>query len=159
MAHSQRKLMSTLSLGVAAVMLSGCGHGTAAVASRDTTTHPTQAAGVGGEVTPVLTPDIRACAEVQAVIGHLTVDTVRWSPNLDPFDKAISTQIRLLSQDLAKQAPHAQTQHIRTVVNSNAQAFRAVADAMGGKSSDKVSRAIYATRVAYRDLKKACSLK
>jgi len=156
MGQGQQKLISMLSLAVAAVMLAGCGHGT--VASRDTT-RPASSAALSAGAPLTLTPDIRACAGVQALIGHITVGTSRWSPNLFPFDKGISSQIRLLAVDLERQAPQAQTQRIQSVVRSNARAFKAVADAMAAKNERNVLRAIDGTKVAYRALKKVCVLK
>lgn len=156
MEQRTKRLISTLSLATAAVMLTGCGHGTSA--SRDTTSPATSTAN-RASAPLTLTPDIHACAGVQALIGHITVVTRRWSPNQSPFDKRMSSQIRVLSVDLEKQAPQAQTQHIQAVVRSNARTFRAVADAMTGKNQRNVLQAIEATKVAYRDLKKVCMLK
>ena len=150
MAHSLPKLVSSLSLAVAAVMLAGCGHSANVSAG---------AAAPGKDTGPVGAADIRACSGVQAIIGHLSAGTARWSPNLAPFDKAIASQIRLQSQNLARQAPQAQDRHLRAVVQSNAGAFSAMADAMAGKDRAKVDRSIAATRVAYRELKKVCPAK
>jgi hypothetical protein len=156
MEQRTRRFISTLSLVTAAVTLTGCGHDT--TAGRDGTSSATSTA-IRASAPLTLTPDIHACAGVQALIGHITVGTRRWSPNLAPFDKGMSSQIRVLSLDLEKQAPQAQTQHIQSVVSSNARAFRALADAMTGKNQRDVIQAIEATKVAYRDLKKVCMLK
>jgi hypothetical protein len=150
MAQSRQKLNSMLGLAAAAMLVAGCGH---------VATHVTRAAAPGLDSTAPVSADVRACAGVQAVIGHLTAGTVRWSPTLDPFDKAISAQIRLLSKELDKQAPQAQTPRVQEVVHSNARAFTAVAAAMTSKNAQTVSRAIDASRLSYRDLKKVCALK
>jgi hypothetical protein len=160
MRQGQQKLSSTLSLAVAgvtlaAVTLSGCGHGTAGSG----TAPPAQAGALAAGAPLTLTPDIRACAGVQALIGHITVDTARWSPNLNPFDKTISVRISQLSKNLDRQVSQAQSQHIKAVVHSNAQAFGAIAAAMTGKNATSVSRAISATKGAYRQLKSVCQLK
>jgi len=148
MPQNQQKLKATLTIAVALAMLTGCGHGAASPETR-----------VAAPVAPTATGDVRACAGVQAVIGHLTAGTARWSPNLDPFDKTISSTIRLQSQNLAKQAPLAKSKNIKVAVQSNAQAFTVMATAMTGKDRDKVNRSIKATKVAYRELKKVCELK
>jgi len=146
--QNQQKLRSTLTIAVAVAMLTGCGQGAAKQETR-----------VAAPAAPTATGDVRACAGVQAVIGHLTAGTARWSPNLDPFDKAISSQIRLQSQNLARQVPLAKSKNVRAAVQSNARAFTVMADAMTGKDRDKVNRSINGTKVAYRTLKKVCELK
>ncbi|MDQ1538523.1 MAG: hypothetical protein QOE58_2916 [Actinomycetota bacterium] len=160
MRQGQQKPSSTLSLAVAGVtlaaaMLAGCGHANAGSG----TTPPAQADTLAAAAPLTLTPDIRACAEVQALMGHITVDTARWSPNLNPFDRTVSARIGQLSKNLDKQVPQAKSQHIKAVVHSNAQAFAAVAAAMTAKNTTSVSRAISGTKVAYRQLKAVCQLK
>jgi hypothetical protein len=158
-ARSPQHFMSALCLGLAALVLTGCVHGAAADAGEATETkHPAQAATPGPAVVPPNIADTRACAGVQAAIGHLSVSAARWSPNLDPFNKAISAQIRLLAKDLDNQASQARTPNVREVVHANAHAFTVLADAMGGKNQASVRRAVDATRTGCRGLTEVCSL-
>src|SRR3954454_7841656 len=75
------KIMSTAGLGMAVVLLAGCGNGTAH--------KPVAAAASPSQVgTPkVITANAKACAGAQGVLGHLAADTVHWSPTQKPFDK------------------------------------------------------------------------
>lgn len=143
-----------MGLGAAAVLLAGCAHGAAADASRtDASGKPTAAASTAP---PLVTQDARACAGAEAVLGHMSADTARWSPERDPFDKTISGRIRLLADALDKQATLAQSEQVKLVVHGNARAFTAVADAMLTKKRDLVSSTIGSTRVAYKQLKSTC---
>jgi hypothetical protein len=155
MKPGHQRLISTLGAGVATAMLTGCGPVTQVTLAIKP---PDRAVALAARGPLALEPDVRACAGVQGVIGHLTSSTAGWSPNLNPFDKAISTQIRLLSGDLDKQAPQAQTPHIRQVVHANALAFAALADAMVRKDNTGVIHAIGGTKTAFRELKKVCLL-
>jgi hypothetical protein len=156
MRPGQQRLVSTLSLGLAAVMLTGCAQDSSV---RQNITPPERAAAAQALQAPAAqTRDVRACAGIQALIGHITVSTARWSPNLHPFDKVISGKIHALSVDLDKEAAVAQTVPIQMVVHSNALAFAAVADAMAGKDLKAVYKSVAASKVTYRQLKKACSL-
>jgi len=156
MRQGQAKLsLAAAGMTLAAVTLAGCGQATA----EGGTAHPAPAATVAAGAPLTLTSDIRACAGVQALMGHITVDTARWSPNLNPFDKTISARIGQLSKNLDKQVRQAQSQQIKAVVHSNAQAFAAVSAAMTAKKATSVSHAISGTKAAYRQLKAVCQLK
>lgn len=144
-----------LSMGLAATLLTGCSHASAPRALSHVQTAPTLSAPSSAPATML---DSRTCAGVESTVKHLTVSTVRWSPTRDPFDRAISAQIGLLSSALYRQAPQAGTLRVRLVIAGNARAFAAVAQAMHGRSKSEVTRTISATRVAYRGLKQACSL-
>lgn len=158
MARSRQAAWSILISGIITVVLTGCGAGTNADAKTPTTAHTTQSATQGGGRASASHVDLSACAGVQAIMGHLTADTARWSPALNPFDKAISAKMRLMSLDLARQGPRAHTRHLQGVIQSNARAFGALARAMAGKNPTQVNSGIEATKVSYRGLKKACSL-
>jgi hypothetical protein len=134
-------------IGLAGAMLAGCGSGTPPRAQQTEVSPPA----------PV-TPDIRACAGVEGVISHLTVDTVHWSPTLHPFDRAISARIALLSGELDKQAPQARAQSIKLAVHSTSKAFTAVSAAMRTHDRSNVNKAIGESRRAFRELKQVCSL-
>lgn len=136
---------------IAAVLMTGCSH---APAPRAVSGPRTTAAAAP----PSAALDSRTCAGVSATVEHLTVATVRWSPVRDPFNPAIAAQIGVLSGELYREAPLASTVHVRLVIASNARAFATVAKAMHSRNGGQVTRAISATRVAYRGLKRACSL-
>jgi hypothetical protein len=141
---------------LAAVVLAGCAQDSSV---RQNITPPERAAAALALQAPAeQARDIRACAGIQALIAHISVSTARWSPNLHPFDKGISGKIHTLSVDLDRQGAQAQTVPIQMVVHSNARAFAAVADAMAGKDIKAVNHSVAASKVAYRQLKKACSL-
>lgn len=153
--RGKKGLTPTLGLGLAAVILTGC----AQVTTLSDVKPPTQPPALASEATQLTLPrDIRACAGVQALVGHIAVSTARWSPAQHPFDKAIATQIRGLSVDLQKQAGRPETEKIREVIHANAGAFAAVADAMSGKDAKVVTRAIEGTKVSYGQLAKVCAL-
>lgn len=153
MARRKHTMMSALSVGVATVMLAGCGGG--AGASGGASTHPSQAASPQARISHRLSVDERACAGVQAVIGHLAADTAHWSPQLDPFDKTVSRRIRLRSAELDKQAPRAGVP-VQRAVHATARAFTKVAQAMRSRNRPTLTRAIGGSRTAYRELKRAC---
>ena len=102
--------------------------------------------------------DSRACAGVEAVIGHITVDTARWSPRRHPFDIDIATRLSTETKNLAAQATVSDGPEIRAAVMSMASAFDGVATAMRSRQRARVARAIERSRVAYRTLKQACRL-
>jgi hypothetical protein len=139
-------------------MLTGCAQGGTAHAARDATTQRPTGVTQSPSTASTPTADSRACVGVEAIIGHLTADTARWSPNLDPFDPAISARIRTWSKALARQESLATSSHLQAVVGSNARAFAEVADAMAAKNRAKVSHAVDASKVAYGQLKGLCSL-
>ena len=143
---------SLAALGIAGLMLTGCGSGAAPTAS------PAPSASVAPAPVRQITPDLRACTGVQAVIGHLAADTAQWSPKRDPFGPPISARIRLLAGELGKQGTLASSARVRAAISTNSRAFVGVADAMTTKKRPKVDQAIAATRVAYKQLKGLCSL-
>jgi hypothetical protein len=106
--------------------------------------------------TTTATMDAYACTSVQALLGHLAVGTAHWSPTRQPFDQAIAVQIRTASANLQKQLPRVRTVAVFRAVSSSANAFNAGATAMTLKKRSQVSRAISATQVAFRNLKKVC---
>jgi hypothetical protein len=146
------KIMSTAGLGMAAVLLAGCGNATAhkpvaAVAS------PSQAASA-----KVITANARACAGAQGVLGHLASDTVHWSPTQQPFDKGMAGRIKLLAGELDKQAAQADSKRVDVAIHVSAQAFTKVSTAMTSRKRANVNLAIRNSRIAYKVLKHACSL-
>ena len=154
MAFSRTKIASTLSLSVAAAMLTGCG-GTSTTPGGRAAVAPAAAETTAA---PPITADIRACAGVQGVIGHLAAETAGWSPRSQPFDQAIAARIRVQSGNLARQAPQAESRQIQVAVRTNAQAFSVLARSMTSHQRQRVDRAVEATKVAYRGLKSVCSL-
>lgn len=134
----------------AALLLSGCGSGSTVVGSGGPTG--------GSSSPPPITADVRACAGVQAVIGHIATDSAYWSPTLKPFDPTISTRLARQARELADQGPRATTTSIRTAVTASADSFAGLAVAMKSKKRVRVTQAIGRTRVAYKALKKACTL-
>jgi len=144
-------IASTVGIAAAAVLLAGCGNATAhkpvAAAASPVTTAP-----------KVITANTRACAGVQGVIGHLTVDTVHWSPTQRPFDKGIAAQIGLLAGDLDKQASLADSKRLAAAVHLSAQAFTEVSTAMMKRNRADLNKAIRDSRITYKVLKHACAL-
>jgi hypothetical protein len=139
-------------LAAAGLLLTGCGGTTPESKPVTRVTTPAASATSPGRAAP----PSRACLSVQALFGHLAADTTQWSPTGDPFDKTISSRVRTMAKDLAKQAPQAETTHLEAVVMHNSRALTAVADAMAGHHKKQVTRAIEETRVAYRQLKALC---
>jgi pectin methylesterase-like acyl-CoA thioesterase len=147
------KIMSTVGgLGAAAVLLTGCGNATehkpvAAAASPAASSTP-----------KVITANARACAGVQGVIGHLASDTTHWSPTQKPFDKDIAARIKLLARELDVQANQADSKSIDAAVHLSARAFTEVSTAMTSRKRSDVNAAIHDSKVAYKVLKRVCSL-
>lgn len=102
--------------------------------------------------------DARACVGVQAVISHITADTARWSPKLQPFDQVIAQRLSGQARVLASQASFASGRAVVGAVRATAAAFDGVARAMKAKSRPKFRRAIDNSRTAYAILKKVCLL-
>jgi hypothetical protein len=138
-----------------ALAASGCG---SSGTSDDSPAAASAAASPTVAQSPPGGPDARTCADVAAIIGHMSADTARWAPNLRPFDPAISARIRTLAGDLDQQTAKAQVAAVRTSVHQTAVAFVGVADAMKSKRKKAVLAAIDQSRVAYRQLKAACEL-
>src|SRR3954447_18542944 len=146
------KIMSTAGLGMAVVLLAGCGNGTAH--------KPVAAAASPSQVgTPkVITANAKACAGAQGVLGHLAADTVLWSPTQKPFDKGIAARIRVLAGELDAQASQADSKRVDVVIHVSAQAFTKVSAAMTSRKRASVNTAIRDSRLAYKVLKRTCSL-
>jgi len=100
--------------------------------------------------------DAFACTSVQALLGHLAAGTARWSPTLKPFDPAVAVQIRATSVNMQKQLPRVRTVAVYRAVLLSSKAFGSVATAMVQKKRAQVGRAISATHIAFRNLKKVC---
>src|SRR3954452_19666901 len=129
-----RKIMSTVSLGAAAVLLTGCGNATAS---------KTAAAAPASPSPKVITANARACAGVQGVIGHLASDTTHWSPTQKPFDKDIAARIKLLARELDVQANQADSKRVDAAVHLSARAFTEVSTAMTSRKRSNVNAAIH----------------
>jgi hypothetical protein len=139
---------------LALMVLGGCGsndrHPSAAHAKR-------QAASNHGS-SHTITDDERACVGVEAIISHITVDTVRWSPGVNPFDQTISTRLAGRASQLAAQGSQATNPDIKFWIRATAASFTGVADAMTSRKRTRVEKAITQSRVAYKGLKQVCSL-
>jgi hypothetical protein len=163
MARRQHVVMSSVSATLAALLLAGCGGeagaGTRAAASPSTASSAVASPAQRSRSPQPVTADDRACTGVQAVIGHLTADTAGWSPLRDPFDKAVAQRIRLRSSELARQAPAGAAPQVVKAVGATARAFTTVSTAMRSKDRTRVTRAINMSRVAYRELKRACPMR
>jgi hypothetical protein len=146
------KISSAVGIGMAAVLLAGCG------TARAHQTVPAAADPAPTATPKVITANVRACSGVQGVIGHLTVATVHWSPTLHPFDKGIAAQIKLLAGDLDKQAGQADSKRIDGAVHLSARAFANVSSAMTSRDRANLNKAIRDSRIAYKVLKQACTL-
>lgn len=148
-----RKTIALLSLALAATATSGCGqapnasHDKAAAASAQHSPHPRQ-----------VTPDLRACLGAQAVLGHVAASTARWSPQRQPFAKAMADEIRLSSDQLASQGPQARSPRVRAAVAGLARSFRSLSVAMERRDRRNVNATMHQTRVTYKTLKATCSL-
>jgi hypothetical protein len=153
MTARHRRTIALVSLALTATATAGCGHASnaaqsnAAAASAQTSPHPRQ-----------ITPDIRACLGAQAVLGHVAAGTARWSPERQPFAKAMASRIRLSSDQLASQGPQAQSPRVRAAVSDVARSFRSLSVAMDSRNRRKVNAAMLQTRSSYKVLKATCSL-
>jgi hypothetical protein len=147
MPRTSRAWRGMSGLVLAAFLVSSCAGGAQS---------PTAAGTVAPAPRTSPSADAFTCASVQALLGHLTVTTVHWSPTYHPFDPAVAAQIRTTSIDLQKQLQTVRTVAVLRAVSSTAKAFNAVATAMSLKERAQVSRAITASKVAYRQFKKAC---
>jgi hypothetical protein len=169
-----RRVAVWLLLAVAGSLLVACSRDAASTQTQAATAGPAASAHPGADATPApLGPPVpggsssagdparsvensRGCLNVQALMSHLTADTARWSPDLDPFEPTIAARIQTLSVDLGKQVPLAETAPLQEAERANARAFAMLAAAMHGKDRGKVTEAVAGTRVAYRDLKDLC---
>ena len=130
---------------VTAVIVSSCGgHPPAAPAS-------TQAGAV------VRDADQQACAGVEAILAHITVDTAHWSPTFHPFDQDVALRLASDSRELNSEDPGADLT-VRRAVTATATAFVGVAEAIMAKSRDRLNRAIDESRTAYSGLKVVCKI-
>ena len=102
--------------------------------------------------------DVRTCVSIQALLGHLAVETAKWVPDKDPFSPAVAAQIHTTAASLARSVPQAQTSLVRLAVNANAQAFGGVAHAMKAKDRKAFDKALVNTKAAFRGLKQVCNL-
>ncbi|MCW2761375.1 MAG: hypothetical protein JWR85_1576 [Marmoricola sp.] len=101
--------------------------------------------------------DARACNDAETVIRHISVDTARWVPDRNPFDRAIARRLSTRASDLGAQGPHATDPQIRAAVGSTAKAFTEVAEAMRSRKRARLDHAIAVTRTTYKGLKHVCS--
>jgi|1186.fasta_scaffold242448_2 hypothetical protein len=147
-----RRIVALVSVGLAVAGTAGCGQSSPRAAS---------SASVAASPSPAShlpSADEQACAGVQGVIGHIASGTSQWSPQLKPFDPAMSAQIARSAHDLALQGPQADSKKIQAAVSANAQAFTSLADAMKKKDRRAFNQAMTQTRSTYKVLKKTCSL-
>lgn len=100
--------------------------------------------------------DARACTEVEAVLGHIRAATVGML-TIRPFDATVSRRLAEQARSLGEQGADA-TPEIRSAVRATATSFTAVADAMRTGKRETLDKAVADSRVAYKALKKACSL-
>jgi hypothetical protein len=153
MTARHRRTIALISLALAATATTGCGqgsnasHSNAAAASAQTSPHPRQ-----------VTPDVRACLGAQGVLGHVAASTARWSPQRQPFAKAMADEIRLSSDQLASQGPQARSPRVRAAVAGLARSFRSLSVAMERRDRRQVNATMNQTRVTYKTLKATCSL-
>jgi hypothetical protein len=145
-----------------AVAVSSCGSGPSAAPTAQAGVSPPA---VSAQTQPLdATPaaalpdaDEKACAAVEAIIGHITVDTARWSPSVRPFDRDIATRLATQTDSLNDQALAASLP-LRRAVATTAAAFGDVSKAIMAKDRSALDRAIPASRTAYSGLKKFCKL-
>jgi hypothetical protein len=156
MVHARHGLRFATAVAVGALALTGCGPSSTGSTERSASSGPSQV--TASPSARANTPDGRACAGIQAVMGHLATDTQRWSPTLHPFDKTVATRIRLRAKELDVQAPQAESAHVKEATHATSDAFVAIADAMTHRRSAGVRRYVQNSRVAYRDLKQVCGL-
>ncbi len=120
---------------------------------------PTQAQTPGGTLggASVEEADQQACAGVEAILAHITVDTARWSPTVHPFDQDIAVRLASQSRELNGQALAADL-NVRRAVTATATAFGGVAEAIMAKQRHRLDRAIDESRTAYSALKAVCKI-
>jgi hypothetical protein len=146
---------------LAAVVLTACGsHSSPAATTQAGTSPPTASAPLQQ---PAATPgaalpdaDERACAGVQAILGHISVDTARWSPTFRPFDRGIATRLETQTGYLSTQALDSSAP-LREAVAATAAAFDDVSRAIMAKDRPRLDRAIAHSRTAYSALKNRCA--
>lgn len=151
MGQGRARVRAGAAAGLAAMLLvTGCG----------TTGHATKAAQAAVAAAPQGPPsaDARACVGAEAIIKHVTVDTARWSPTQHPFDPVVAGRLATQARYLALQGPQAQHANVRTAVGATASAFGGVAASMKARNRAGLTRAIARSRVAYKMLKRACTL-
>lgn len=163
-----RRPVLGLTVLVAAVVLGGCGEQPAgqASAAATVTVTATVTAGPSGTVASAMAPtqpkrplsqaDTRACDAAHTTMLEMAAATAKWSPQTDPFSPVMSTQIRSFSEDLGDAGRQAAA-GLRSDVQANATALKALADAMAGSDKAKVFDAIGETQIAYGELKRFCS--
>jgi len=135
-----------------AVVISSCGSGHSAA--------PTTQEAVSPPVLAQTQPpnaDQKACAGVGAIIGHIAVDTARWSPRVRPFDRDIATRLATQTEYLDTQALGSSLP-LRRAVAATASAFGDVATAIMAKDRPRLDRAIAHSRTAYSRLKQFCKI-
>ncbi len=101
--------------------------------------------------------DSRACAGVEAILAHITVDTSAWSPTVRPFDRSIASRLALETSYLNRQTVAAD-RRVRAAVAAAATAFGGVSDAIMAKSRARLQHAIAQSRTAYAVLKTVCKI-
>jgi hypothetical protein len=101
--------------------------------------------------------DARSCEGAEAAIAHITVETARWSPDRDPFNKVIWKRLAARASELGAHGPEADTEEVRRAISTAARAFSDVAGAMKSKQRARVDQAIASLRVAYKGLRQTCS--
>ena len=130
--------------------VAGCG------SASSTVRHPRATASSAPSPQP-RAADVRACAGARAIISHVAADTAQWSSTLHPFDKVIAKRLLERAGELAAQAPATTSTGVRAAVHSTADSFAGVGTAMRSRKRVQVLHAIDLSRVAYKELKSACS--
>jgi hypothetical protein len=146
MATPQRYLRATAVACLTAAVVTACGSHTSAA---PTTQAP---------VSALAAADDKACAGIEAILAHVTVDTAHWSPGgARPFDQGIATRLATQTRYLTPQAQGAGPR-VRRAVASTATAFDGVAEAIMTKNRAGLEHAILRSRTAYSGLKQACKI-
>jgi hypothetical protein len=156
MSARDRRTVALVSLALAASVSAGCSQ--SPNASPSPAARDAAASAQASPEPPRITGDTRACLGVQGVLGHVAAGTARWSPQRQPFDRAVASRIRLSSDQLASQGAQAQTPRVRAAVRGIAQSFRSLSVAMVARDRREVSTAMAETRTSYKALKSTCAL-
>lgn len=156
---ARRRAILSAAAGVGLVVAVLAGGSTPAAPKTPAATTSAAAATASKAPSKAINANVRACAGVQGVLGHLAADTAHWSPTLKPFDKAIATRIKLLAGELDAQAKQAESKRIDAAIHLSASAFSHVSTAMLSTKQSAVASAIHDSKQAYKVLKSVCSLR
>jgi hypothetical protein len=98
-----------------------------------------------------------ACDTVDTLYAKMRVRAAHWTPEREPFDRAMADQVSGLADDLAAQLPHASDPDVQDHLGTDIRALNRLGRAMrsGGRPGD-VLAAVRRARLEYAALNVAC---